>query len=115
MLTRCVTDVLKKCGESALTTAPVRQAQAMTPAGNGVDPNTKMALWNGMVNPLRNFFFTGALWYQGEANAGNPKGYECLFPAMIADWRAKMQNPHMFFYFVQVCQGLAWFHHFAAT
>lgn len=45
--------------------------------------------------------FNGALWYQGEANAGDPASYCCRFPAMVADWRKKMDLPLPFF-FVQL-------------
>jgi sialate O-acetylesterase len=27
------------------------------------------------------------LWYQGESNAGNPKSYAKLLPALIEEWR----------------------------
>ena len=31
-------------------------------------------LWYGQIYPLLNLRFTGATWYQGEANAGDPQG-----------------------------------------
>lgn len=50
-------------------------------------------LWNGMIFPLINHTIAGAVWYQGEADSRNPggqfDGYNCTFPAMIEDWRAK--------------------------
>lgn len=46
-------------------------------------------LWNGMVVPLLRSTILGAVWYQGEANSGNPTSYNCTFPAMIDDWRSK--------------------------
>lgn len=38
-------------------------------------------LWNAMIHPLLPMRFLAALWYQGEANAGDPSGYACRFPA----------------------------------
>ena len=46
-------------------------------------------LWNALVVPLLRTTITGAIWYQGEANQEYPKRYECVFPAMIEDWRAQ--------------------------
>jgi sialate O-acetylesterase len=59
-------------------------------------------LWNAMIHPLRTMRFTGAIWYQGEANAGNPASYACRFPAMISDWRNKFNLPELSFFFVQL-------------
>ena len=47
------------------------------------------ALYNGMIAPLVPMTFTGAIWYQGEANAGRANQYRNLLPAMIADWRGR--------------------------
>lgn len=42
---------------------------------------------NGMTAPLERFALAGALWYQGESNAGRPETYRALLDALIADWR----------------------------
>ena len=39
---------------------------------------------------------------QGENNRGDPHGYACRFPAMIADWRHKFGLPSLPFLFVQL-------------
>ena len=31
----------------------------------------------------------GAIWYQGEANEGQPGSYACAIKEMVNDWRAK--------------------------
>lgn len=49
-------------------------------------------LWNAMIHPLVNMTIYGAIWYQGEANAGSPDNYKCLFTAMIGDWRNKFYD-----------------------
>lgn len=51
-------------------------------------PNEKSVLWNAMIHPFLNMTIYGAIWYQGEANE-NSVNYNCTFPAMISDWRAK--------------------------
>ena len=68
-------------------------------------------LWNGMISPLLEMRFTGVVFYQGESNslAGCPSAYACLFPALIADWRAKFGlGPDLGFFFVQLaaCEDL---------
>ena len=58
-------------------------------------------LWFAMIHPLINMRFSAALWYQGEADAGDPTFYACRFPAMISDWRRKF-DLRLPFYFVQL-------------
>jgi len=64
------------------------------------NPDTPSVLWNGMINPIVQMKVRGAVWYQGEANAGNPANYACRFPAMITDWRNQFNNYNMYFGFV---------------
>jgi sialate O-acetylesterase len=40
-----------------------------------------------MIAPLIPFAFKGAIWYQGESNAGRAHQYRTLFPDMIRNWR----------------------------
>jgi len=54
-----------------------------------------------MIQPLESFPIRGVIWYQGESNAGQPKAYEKLLPAMIADWR-KVWGKDLPFLFVQI-------------
>ena len=49
-------------------------------------------LYNGMIAPVAPYTIRGAIWYQGESNAGphnrgNMDLYGQLFPAMILSWR----------------------------
>ena len=46
------------------------------------------SLYNGMIAPFTSFRVRGILWYQGEANAGNPAAYRKLLPNLIKDWRS---------------------------
>ncbi len=44
-------------------------------------------LYNGMIAPLVPFAIKGAIWYQGESNAGRAEQYRSLFVDMIRGWR----------------------------
>jgi sialate O-acetylesterase len=54
-----------------------------------------------MIAPLVPFAMRGALWYQGETNAGRSFQYRKTFPLLIEDWRKKWSD-EFFFYFVQL-------------
>jgi sialate O-acetylesterase len=60
------------------------------------------ALYNGMIHPLLPFTIRGAVWYQGEANAGTGLGYERLLRDMIVDWRAQWTLGDFRFIFAQL-------------
>ncbi|MDR2473603.1 MAG: TIM barrel protein [Tannerella sp.] len=59
-------------------------------------------LYNAMISPLITYPVKGAIWYQGEHNAGMAQRYKTLFPNMINDWRRVWNQPDMPFYFVQL-------------
>lgn len=44
-------------------------------------------LYNAMIAPLVPYGIKGAIWYQGESNAGRAYQYRKLLPAMVATWR----------------------------
>ena len=70
---------------------------------NFVGPNSNPTLlYNGMIHPYINFTVRGAIWYQGESNAGRAYQYRTIFPLLITDWREKWNNPDMPFFFVQL-------------
>lgn len=75
---------------------------ATTPPEKPLGQNAPSTLYNGMVAPLLSYGIKGAIWYQGESNAGQSKQYQTLFPAMIADWRGKWGQGEFPFYFVQI-------------
>ncbi|XP_028397803.1 sialate O-acetylesterase-like [Dendronephthya gigantea] len=53
-------------------------------------PSNPSCLWNAMIVPFLNMTIYGSIWYQGERNAvSRLYPYNCTFPAMIDDWRAK--------------------------
>ncbi len=53
----------------------------------GKDPNHPAVLYNGMIAPLIPYAMRGAIWYQGESNAGEAYRYEQRFTRMIQNWR----------------------------
>ncbi|SDC50596.1 sialate O-acetylesterase [Niabella drilacis] len=69
---------------------------------NPSNPNRPTVLYNAMINPLISYTIKGAIWYQGESNAGRAYQYRELFPAMIRDWRSKFSSGNFPFYFVQL-------------
>jgi sialate O-acetylesterase len=66
------------------------------------NPNVVTVLYNGMIAPLLPFAIKGAIWYQGESNAGRAAQYRRLLPAMIADWRHRFGVGDFPFYIVQL-------------
>jgi len=59
-------------------------------------------LYNGMVNPLVPYGIKGAIWYQGEGNAGRAFQYRRVFPDLIKDWRIQWDQGDFPFLFVQL-------------
>ena len=58
------------------------------PKSTAREPNMPTVLYNAMIRPLAPFAIKGAIWYQGESNAGKAYRYRDLMPSMILDWRA---------------------------
>lgn len=68
----------------------------------GVGPNDyPTLLYNAMIYPLIGYPVAGAIWYQGETNAGRSMQYKKSFPLMIKDWRKQWKDEFPF-YFVQL-------------
>ncbi|MBA4849976.1 sialate O-acetylesterase [Emticicia sp. BO119] len=63
--------------------------------------NLGTTIYNSMIAPLVPFAIKGALWYQGESNAGRAYQYRKSFPLMINDWRKQWKDDFSF-YFVQL-------------
>ncbi len=64
-------------------------------------PNVPGICYHSMVAPFTDFAIRGAIWYQGESNAGRAYEYRTLFPALIEDWRA-LWGREIPFVFVQL-------------
>ena len=59
-------------------------------------------LYNGMIKPIIGYGIRGAIWYQGESNAGRAYQYRDLFPLMIKSWRDEWGIGDFPFYWVQL-------------
>jgi len=77
------------------------------PRDPAASPNRPSTLYNGMIAPLVPYGIRGAIWYQGESNAGRPVEYRKLFPAMITDWRKQWGEGDFTFLFVQLANFMA--------
>jgi sialate O-acetylesterase len=70
---------------------------------SSIGPNTYPSLlYNAMISPLIPYAVKGAIWYQGENNAGRAYQYRKSFPLMISDWRKQWAQGEFPFYFVQL-------------
>ncbi len=69
----------------------------------GINPNSMPSLlYNAMIFPLIPYGIKGAIWYQGESNAGRAYEYRTLFPVMINNWRNDWGQGDFPFLFVQL-------------
>jgi sialate O-acetylesterase len=59
-------------------------------------------LYNGMVHALTPLSVRGAIWYQGESNAGNGLKYNYMTEALVKGWRKVFKNDDLSFYWVQL-------------
>jgi sialate O-acetylesterase len=65
-------------------------------------PTMPTVLYQGMIEPVAPLAITGAIWYQGEANAEKAHQYRALLPAMIGDWRRIFDQGDFPFYIVSL-------------
>ncbi len=82
--------------------APLSQLGTPPQPPDPNNPNVTTVLYNGMIAPLLPFAIKGAIWYQGESNAGRAYQYRSLLPAMIRDWRKHFGVGDFPFYIVQL-------------
>ncbi|MFM7249106.1 MAG: sialate O-acetylesterase [Planctomycetaceae bacterium] len=57
---------------------------------------------SGVLTPSIGYGIKGAIWYQGESNAGRAYQYRALFPLMIQSWRDEWGLGDFPFYWVQL-------------
>ena len=78
--------------------APARPRAPVQPRK---DRNYPSNLFNAMINPLVPFTIRGAIWYQGEGNAGRGAHYRVQLERLIASWR-ELWKDYFPVYFVQL-------------
>jgi sialate O-acetylesterase len=59
-------------------------------------------IYNGVLKSHLGYGIKGAIWYQGESNAGRAYQYRELFPLMISNWRQEWGQGDFPFYWVQL-------------
>mgnify|MGYP001049867512 CR=1 FL=1 len=59
-------------------------------------------IFNGVLLPTIGYGIRGAIWYQGETNAGRAYQYRDMFPLMIQTWRERWGQGDFPFYWVQL-------------
>jgi sialate O-acetylesterase len=79
-----------------------KNPKAVAKLKNPVGSNSPSVLYNGMIAPVLPYTIKGAIWYQGESNAGQAYKYRTLFPMMIENWRADWKLGDFPFYYVQL-------------
>jgi sialate O-acetylesterase len=73
------------------------------PLGPG-SPHEPTTLYNAMMAPLVKYTIKGALWYQGETEAGRAQGdiYGEAMMSLVRDWRQAFAQGDFPFYWVQL-------------
>lgn len=84
--------------------APARPLHPQNTRWSQHHPST---LYNAMVAPLVPYAIRGAIWYQGESNAGRAYQYRELMPVVIQSWRDAWGQGDFPFYQVQLANFLA--------
>lgn len=93
-----------KAAREAGQPAPKRPDHPQNTRWSQHHPST---LYNAMVAPLVPYAIRGAIWYQGESNAGRAYQYRELMPALIQSWRDAWGQGDFPFYQVQLANYMA--------
>ncbi|MFZ2146454.1 MAG: sialate O-acetylesterase [Sedimentisphaerales bacterium] len=96
----------KEAAEKAKAEGEKMPQRPSSPFGPG-HPHSPAGLYNAMIAPLIPYGIGGAIWYQGESNAGRAYQYRKLFPAMIQNWRSDWGQDKFPFLFVQLANFMA--------
>ncbi len=87
---------------AALEADPSLKPLLTQPPAQTKAPQRPTGLYNAMIHPLLPYAIQGAIWYQGESNAGRAHEYKTLFPTMIKNWRHDWGQGDFPFLFVQL-------------
>ncbi len=90
ILDKYVTDEAKLSGQIAIWEKQRDAAQAENKTFLARKPTIwkPAELYNGMIANIIPYAINGAIWYQGESNAGRAWEYRRLFADMIKNWRS---------------------------
>jgi sialate O-acetylesterase len=82
--------------------APRRPKKAIDPK---LDANFPSTIYNAMINPLVPFAIRGAIWYQGESNAGSDANmYGQFLEALATGWRTRWGQGDFPLYYCQLAK-----------
>ena len=87
-----VETAVKEKREAPARPKPVKVPLQQMPAG----------CYNGMLHSVVGYRIRGAIWYQGETDAGEAARYRRLLPAMAASWRTRWGQGEFPFLYVQL-------------
>jgi sialate O-acetylesterase len=82
--------------------APANDSAASDPTKAGERDQRFAGMYNAMIAPFVPFGIRGAIWYQGESNAGEAEAYRTLLPTLVSSWRRAFDQPQMPFGIVQL-------------
>lgn len=63
---------------------------------------TGAGLFNGMIWPIRDYSYAGAIWYQGESDTNIADQYDELLESLIESWREVCNDPDLPFLIAQL-------------
>jgi sialate O-acetylesterase len=81
-------DWKKRSDEAKAEGKPFAARRPNPPIDPKVSQSSPGRLYNAMIAPLVPYAIRGAIWYQGEANAGNAALYAVQLKAMVGAWRS---------------------------
>lgn len=93
---------------SANQTRTEKEEKELKDLTNLMRGNSRPAnIYNGVLKSHIGYGIRGAIWYQGESNAGRAYQYRDLFPLMIQNWRNEWGQGDFPFYWVQLADFMA--------
>jgi sialate O-acetylesterase len=99
----------KKLAEWTAAATSAKAEGKPEPGGKPQHPDGRMKgnarpgnIHSGVLTPSIGYGIRGAIWYQGESNAGRAYQYRDLFPFMIQSWRDEWGLGDFPFYWVQL-------------
>lgn len=88
--------------ESWVDEETVKEMPQIAHLGGRIYPHATSRAFKGNVTPLAPYAVRGAIYYQGEMNAGAPQHYRFALEALIKSWRKAWDDPDLPFLLVQL-------------
>jgi hypothetical protein len=95
----------KEAAAKAKAAGKTPPRQPRKPANPRDETHHPAVLYNGMIAPLVPYDIRGAIWYQGESNAGSKESgmlYKLQLQLMVQDWRSRWSEGDFPFAWVQL-------------